>query len=650
LGLHLLAMDDLLDEHFRVRVGRIRDGGGAATGRATRITLGRLARRGRGQGAVGRLRQAAARSPRLRRVIVKARIVRLKAGSSAVRAHLAYLERDAPGRDGERGRLYSATQDRADGRAFIERGEGDRHHFRFIVSPEDGEDLDLRRYTRELMRRMEDDLGTLLDWVAVDHTDTAHPHSHILIRGKAQTGKDLLISQDYLTEGLRLRAREVATEQLGLATEQEREAKLRREVGQDRFTRIDRGLLREVWNGVVDLRPGSDLPYSDFGREVRTGRLQVLERQGLARQLTPGVWSLSADLESELRRRGERGDIIRAMNRALARRGETRQPESFVTHDEERIPIIGRLIDKGLAGPTEERAALIVDGVDGRVRRVEVSLQASANLGAGAIVQTGEGATLADHTIDEIAGDSRVYRTEEHFRRLATKELPMPEGAAPADVVASHVRRLEALRRARVVQRYDAEHWKIPPDFLDRASAYEQRRGVVRVISQLDLEAQIASRGATWLDRQLVAREPATLAETGFGQEVRSALARRAEVLVERGLGQRTAEGVRFQRGLINALVQIEVGQAGEAYARAAGRHFRPAAPGSTVQGRYREKLQLDSGTFAAVETRGLGFALVPWRPVIEKQLGKEVTARIEIGGGIEWEIGRRREIGLPGF
>lgn len=639
-------MDPLLDEHFRVRLGRIRDDGAPAAGRVSRITLGRLARRGRGEGAVGRLRQTAARSPGLRRVIVKARIVRLKAGSSAVRAHLAYLERDAPGLEGERGRLYSAQDDRADGRAFLERGEGDRHQFRFIVSPEDGEDLDLRRYTRELMKRMEADLGTVLDWVAVDHTDTAHPHTHILVRGKAQTGKDLLISQDYITEGLRLRARELATEQLGIATQQELEAKIRREVGQERFTRIDRSLLRESRGGVLDLRPGAGEPYSAFGLEVRTGRLKVLETQGLARQSTRGVWALSPDLESELRRLGERGDIIRAMNRALARRGEAREPATLVTHDEARIPVVGRVIDKGLAGPTEERAALIVDGVDGRVRRVEVSLQASADVGLGEIVETGLGATLADHTIADIAARSGVYTTEEHLRRLALNELPMPEGAEPSDVVASHVRRLEALRRARVVERYDADHWKIPADFLDRASAYEQRRGVVRMISQLDLEAQIASPGATWLDRQLVAREPTELADRGFGAEVRQALERRTQVLVQRGHGRDTGEGVRFRAGLVMALVQEEVGLAGAARATASGLAFWPMAAGERIEGRYVGKVELDSGPFAVVE-RGAGFTLVPWRPVIEPRLGKDVAATVERGLGVSWELGRGRDRGL---
>jgi type IV secretory pathway VirD2 relaxase len=122
--------------------------------------------------------------------VVKARIVRLKLGSRAAHAHLNYLQRDGTTRDGGRGQLYGPDGDRADGRAFVERGREDRHQFRFIVAPEDGDRLsDLRGFARDVMRQMEEDLGTRLDWVAVDHFNTGHPHSHVVIRGKDDLGK-----------------------------------------------------------------------------------------------------------------------------------------------------------------------------------------------------------------------------------------------------------------------------------------------------------------------------------------------------------------------------------------------------------------------------------------------------------------------------
>ena len=120
---------------------------------------------------------------RMRRVTVKARYVKA-AGKGAGRDHLAYVERDGVTREGEPGRLYSTFSDEVDRDAFLDRGIDDRHQFRFIVAPEDGARYaDLKPLTRDLMARVEADLGTTLDWVAVDHHDTGHPHVHVIVRG-----------------------------------------------------------------------------------------------------------------------------------------------------------------------------------------------------------------------------------------------------------------------------------------------------------------------------------------------------------------------------------------------------------------------------------------------------------------------------------
>ena len=99
---------------------------------------------------------------------------------------------------------------------FAERCEEDRHHFRFTVSPEDAARMsDLRAFTRELMVEAERDLGTKLDWVAVDHWNTDNPHVHVLVRGRGDDGKDLVISRDYISRGLRARAADRVTLELG---------------------------------------------------------------------------------------------------------------------------------------------------------------------------------------------------------------------------------------------------------------------------------------------------------------------------------------------------------------------------------------------------------------------------------------------------
>ncbi len=144
---------------------------------------------------------------RARRAIVKTRLIRLgDKAIAAAHAHLKYIQRDGVSRDGEPGRLYSSGEDDADGRAFLGRCTGDRHQFRLIVSAEDGAEYDdLKPLIRRFMQRMEEDLGTRLDWVAADHLDTLHPHTHVMLRGKDDLGENLVISPDYIRHGMRER-------------------------------------------------------------------------------------------------------------------------------------------------------------------------------------------------------------------------------------------------------------------------------------------------------------------------------------------------------------------------------------------------------------------------------------------------------------
>jgi hypothetical protein len=223
-------MADTEDE-FRVRVGRIGNRRGRkAIGHvkrvrkiAEKVTAGRQHRasdftgsrigRGYAQGTVSASRRPAGQ----RRVVIKTRIVRIKAGDiGAVRAHLNYVQRDGVTREGAPGELYDEGHDRAAAKAFAERSEGDRHRFRFIVAAEDSAELaDLKPFVRDLMRQLETDLGRKLDWVAADHFNTGHPHSHIVVRGKDDRGRDFVIARDYISYGMRARAGELVTRELG---------------------------------------------------------------------------------------------------------------------------------------------------------------------------------------------------------------------------------------------------------------------------------------------------------------------------------------------------------------------------------------------------------------------------------------------------
>lgn len=232
------------EDRFRIRPGKPKQRGDAFVSQvlrqATKAANATGGKRGKTPGSrLGRGHVAArftgqSLSASSRRATVKVRLVYLKqAGARSTITHLRYIEREGVGREQDTGKAYGPMTDEADTAAFEERGREDRHQFRLIVSPEDAEQLDdLRTYTRHLMGRMEADLGTRLDWVAVNHWNTDNPHTHVVLRGKDDTGKDLIISQQYITQSMRERAAELATEWLGPRTELEIQSTMQREVGE----------------------------------------------------------------------------------------------------------------------------------------------------------------------------------------------------------------------------------------------------------------------------------------------------------------------------------------------------------------------------------------------------------------------------------
>src|ERR1700761_863155 len=261
------------NDDFRVRPGRIRSPRAARTKPFLAQALqaaqkaGGLPRAGGtrrstfGRGRAASLAASRLLNNRTRGALVKARVVRQMRSAGALRAHVGYLQRDGVTRDGAEGMLFDAAGDEADGRTFVERCKDDRHHFRFIVSPDDAGELDnLRTFTRELMGQASRDLGTRLDWVAIDHWNTEHPHIHILVRGRADDGKDLVISRDYISTGFRARAGDLVTRELGPRSELEVRNGLEAEATAERWTRIDRSLAREAGRteGGGDLRAEHD--------------------------------------------------------------------------------------------------------------------------------------------------------------------------------------------------------------------------------------------------------------------------------------------------------------------------------------------------------------------------------------------------------
>jgi len=653
--------DGLEEGRFRIRPGAPKSRPGPRSSRLVSQVLKEVSRAGatasgnkgmrpastfgRGRVASGIAGQRLGRNAR--RVVIKSRFVVLrKAGARSVSTHLRYIERDGTTRDGQKGRAYGADTDTADLQAFEVRGKGDRHQFRFIVSVEDAGELeDLRDYTRTLMARMAVDLETRLDWVAVDHWDTDNPHTHVVLRGRSDEGRgaDLVIAPDYMAHGMRRRASELATEWLGPRTELEMRQSQQREVDQQRWTGLDRQLQRQAVADVVDLteRPGRiQGPLGTQRLNLLRARLQRLETMALAERLDAHRWRLLPRMEQTLTAMGERGDILRTMHRAM--KGEQRE---LVTDAQTGVAVEGRIAAKGLDGELHDKPYLVVDGIDGRAHYLRPQANTDlAELPVGGIVE-GKPQALeraVDRTVLDLAREG-IYTTAHHRAQLLQAGDRDPQAT-----VEVHVRRLEALRRKGVVERVADGVWAVPPDLLQKVQqlgAQKVAGHAVELRSYLPLEQQIHAVGSTWLDRGLVVSGSPQPAAQGFGAQVREAMSRRVDFLVGEGLAERRGQRVILARDLLMTLRDRELAVVGQQLQREMGRTWRPVRDGETVSGVYRQSVQLASGRFAMLDD-GAGFCLVPWRPVIEPHIGKQIQALIKTGV-VSWNFGKHRSASL---
>lgn len=578
------------DNEFRIEPGRIGDRGSGLQRRTEKLATqvqkasarsgytrsrrsgksprGGSTTHGRGRRALAAMRSSSGQ----RRVTVLARIVRHKGAhfrSAPLSKHISYLERDGVTRDGRDASMFDAGSEQADPDAFAERCGDDRHHFRLIVSPEDATELnDLRGYTRSLMAKTAKDLDTDLDWVAVDHWNTDNPHIHILVRGVADDGNDLIIDRGYVSGGIRARAQEIATLELGPRSEREIQETLANEVGAERWTSLDRRLqsIADQMAGLIDLRPGGD-------REMQgllLGRAATLEKLGIAQAVSSAVWTLEPEAEQTLRGLATRNDIIKTMHQSLARSGERLDMSALALHlDIPDNPVIGRLVDRGLHDELAGSAFAIVDGADGRT----------------------------------------------HY--LLFDDLAMTSDASPGAIV-------------------ELRGWE---------DASGSLRHSLAVRSDWALETQPTAEGATWLDRQLVARETVATGN-GFGLQIRQAMEERAVHLESRGLAQRSGQRFIFAKNLLDQLKGQDIEQAASAIAARTGLAHRPSGAGDLVSGMYRERVTLASGRFAMLDDVS-GFQLVPWRPALERHLGRQLTGTMSAAGSVDWTLGRQKGIGL---
>lgn len=271
-------------------------------------------------------------------------------GGASLRAHAKYVARDAaPLREPEverepngphpeaetdphtryliqerkQARFYSASDEACDGGAIASRwSRTDRRHFRLILAPENGAALgDLTSYTREVMARAEKALGTKLEWIAVDHFDTDNPHTHVILRGVRDDGRDLIIPPDFVKHGWRSAARDVATEWLGERTRDQAREAVEREIRAHRPTRLDAEIAAQLpETGRVRLADFRSFNGDPNSANLLKARAQELRRLGLASEIRRNILQFEPNWRDGLKALELHLDVRKAMMVARAKK------------------------------------------------------------------------------------------------------------------------------------------------------------------------------------------------------------------------------------------------------------------------------------------------------------------------------------------
>lgn len=482
------------------------------------------------------------------RVIVKALVVRhgprrraagrsgkgggaSKSGASLAR-HVRYLGRDGTSEQGDRGQFYDRAQDGLDAAQLTKAWHDDRHHFRLIVSPENGGELpDLTAYVREVMARVETDLRRLpserVEWLAINHFNTDNPHAHVLICGawgrvseraaepsgerrpEAADGsrRVLVLPRAYVSHGIRGRAEEVATEILGERSLEEVRHAREQEVTAERWTGLDRAIARQAQRQQVvaahpdglqiDVSPARLPGVSGHERGLIVRRLQTLQRYGLARPERSSRWRVAADFRERLIALGARRDVIQRLYGKHGHEASQVVPFGLAERLSGRAAksIQGAVIDHGIVDELGlDRYLVVRDEKGGRHYAAVRDGRAYEQVQTGATVVIGASASERRTAADELARVAGrhadgAYTRERHATDLEGRsDLP---DAERSDLL-SRTARLAAMLAGRPgtgVERQGqdgrGETFQIDRAALERLVTRESRRATtdVRVLA-----------------------------------------------------------------------------------------------------------------------------------------------------------------------
>lgn len=568
-----------------------------------------------------------------RRVVVKARVIKMNAyGVGAAKLHLRYLDREGTSKGEEREGFFDRENAGLQREELEAIREGEPHQFRLIVSPQDADRLDLTRYTHDLMEQVESDLGRKLDWKAINHYNTDNPHTHIVIHGLDQQGEVVFIDREYISNGIRNRAAELATRELGLRMEHEITDSIQKEIHARKLTGPDRELVRQSREGRVVLEPVADHPAARLQRSRMLGRLTELERFGFAEKQNQQSWKLDPKLTRKLKQLEQ---FEEGMQRLRQAESKLPHPASGLRiHERGAVPPLeGLVLDRGFVDEVSERGYLVIGDRDGVLHQVETPNLAKETVQVGHVVrvqsETRSAVGAADRNIAEYAAlQGGRYKAGAHAD-WAVEQGKVSAGKRDSYVQA-HQLRLQSLSSLKLITPAEQDSWVIPADLenrLEQAAGGDTSRQhtVFKPQHHQELAAQTRYPGRSWLDEHY---HELTNDERPFGVNVRlrAAAQARARWLQSQGLEPGTQASRMALDEMERKAVANRVGQQ-------TGLAFRPLGRGESLQGELLGVMETPSLRRYAVVANSKEFALVPWKKDSNLQKGKNMVIGVNQQG-----------------
>ena len=578
---------------------------------------------------------------RLQRVVVKVHVSRHRPGKvhGSVLRHVSYVGRESASLDGQHGVFYDSTREGLDARQIVTAWEQDRHHFRLIVSAENAGDLpDTNKYIRTVMARVERDLGTSLQWLAVNHYNTDNPHTHILCRGIKQDNTDLVIPRQYVSYGIRRRAEEVATEILGPRSAEDIRREQDSQIEAERFTALDRMIERHLEAGKIDLHPDKRIGFGADDRTRILGRLQFLQTMDLAKKGRGTWWIVDPEFGFKLRDLGQRNDIVKVLYATLG--NQAGYVERLGARNTLAEPILGALVAKGSVDEISDRRFVVVRACTGRLYYSQVPEDESFRRAqAGAIVELGARAYRQNVLAGEITmvaeNHGGVYSIADHAAFLSKRHPGVTPDQATARIRSATAKLVfVAGHNGAGVEQMAESQFRIDAPVFARFTAARRGQTDLRIVSAYSLDQQVEARALTWLDRQLFQpSQPGQTPQSSWNGQFAEALERRRQWLVGQKIADLTGpdqKAITLKAGAMAHLRSVEFRQV---LADIAKEFKRPAVrlPREvTITGRYTGLRELQAGPIALIATPQKVYVTHQTRPLNSIRVGNTVTLRLD--------------------